>query len=158
MSIKSEAKTKNQGSQGEKLAKRGIETTAVTQKVQQKYRDIACKANFFPHFRQAAKIYVATSYSVVRQETIEISEQRTAFVWFFAQEVDWYMKDCDKQRLQTTVSINLWKILAGHTGDWFDVKTASICTTELWDALKSFILTSLKFKVAPYPIIVSLDT
>ena len=76
----------------------------------------------------------------------------------FAQEVDWCMKDCDKQRLQTTVSINLWKILAGHTGDWFDVKTASICTTELWDALKNFILSSLKFKVAPYPMIVSLDT
>ena len=76
----------------------------------------------------------------------------------FAQEVDWCMKDCDKQRLQSTVSINLWKILAGHTGDWFDVKTASIWTTELWDALKSFILSSLKFKVAPYPIIVSLDT
>ena len=76
----------------------------------------------------------------------------------FAQEVDWCMINCDKQRLQTSVSINLWKILAGHTGDWFDVKTASICTTELWDALKSFILTSLKFKVAPYPIIVSLDT
>ena len=95
---------------------------------------------------------------MVRQETIEISEQRTAFVWFFAQEVDWCMINCDKQRLQTSVSINLWKILAGHTGDWFDVKTASICTTELWDALKSFILTSLKFKVAPYPIIVSLDT
>ena len=67
------------------------------------------------------------------------------------------MKDCDK-RLQTIVSMNLWKILAGHTGDWFDVKTASICTTELWDALKSFILSSLKFKVALYPIIVSLDT
>ena len=33
-----------------------------------------------------------------------------------------------------------------------------MCTTELWDALKSFILTSLKFKVAPYAIIVSLDT
>ena len=95
---------------------------------------------------------------MVRQETIEISEQRTAFVWFFAQEVDWCMINCDKQRLQTSVSINLWKISAGHTGDWFDVKTASICTTELWDALKSFILTSLKFKVAPYPIIVSLDT
>ena len=129
------------------------------QKVQQKYIDIACKANFFlPYLRQAAKIYVSTSYSVVRQETIEISEQRTAFVWFFAQEVDWCMINCDKQRLQTSVSINLWKILAGHTGDWFDVKTASICTTELWDALKSFILTILKFKVAPYPIIVSLDT
>ena len=69
-----------------------------------------------------------------------------------------YDKLWQKQRLQTSVSINLWKILAGHTGDWFDVKTALICTTELWDALKSFILTSLKFKVAPYPIIVSLDT
>ena len=44
------------------------------------------------------------------------------------------------------------------TGDWFDVKTASTCTTELWDALKSFILDSLKIKVAPHPIIVSLDT
>ena len=128
-------------------------------KVQQKYRDIACKAIFSPpHLRQAAKIYVATSHNVVRQETLEISEQRTAFVWFFAQEVDWCMKGCDKQRLQTTVSINICKILSGHTGDWFDVKTASICTTELWDALKSFILTSLKIKVAPYPIIVSLDT
>ena len=128
-------------------------------KVQQKYRDIACKANFFPpYLRQAAKIYVATSHSVVRQETIEISEQKIGFVCFFGQEVDWCLKDCDKQRLQTTVSINLWKILAGHTGDLFDVKTASICTTELWDALKSFILTSLKVKVAPYPIIVSLDT
>ena len=101
-------KQKMWGSQGEKLAKRGIETTAVTQKVQQKYRDIACKANFLPpYLRQAAKTYVSTSYSVVRQETIEISEQRTAFVCFFAQEVDRCMKDCDKQRLQTTVSINL---------------------------------------------------
>ena len=119
---------------------------------------LAKRIFFLPYLRQAAKIYVSTSYSVVRQETIEISEQRTAFVWSFAQEVDWCMINCDKQRLQTSVSINLWKILAGHTGDWFDVKTASICTTELWDALKSFILTSLKFKVAPYPIIVSLDT
>ena len=41
-------KQKIKGSQGEKLAKRGIETTAVRQKVQQKYRDIACKANIFP--------------------------------------------------------------------------------------------------------------
>ena len=32
MSIKSGAKTKNWGSQGEKLAKRGNETTAVAQK------------------------------------------------------------------------------------------------------------------------------
>ena len=148
------------GSQGEKLAKGGIETIAVTQKkVQQKYRDIACKAKFFPpYLRQAAKIYVATSHGVVRQETIEISEQRTAFVWLFAQEVNWCLKDCDKERLQTTVSVNLWKIFPGHPGDGFDVKNVSICTTELWDALKRFILTSLKIKVAPYPIIVSLDT
>ena len=54
------------------------------------------------------------------------------------------MKDCDKQRLQSTVSINIWKIFAGYTGDKFDVKTASIWTTKLWDALKSFILNSLK--------------
>ena len=67
----------------------------------------------------------------------------------FAQEVDWCLKDRDKQRLQTTVSKNLWKIFAGYTGDWLDVRTASICTTDLWDALKSFILNSLKFKVAP---------
>ena len=60
------------------------------------------------------------------------------------------LKDCDKQRLQTTVSINLWKIIPGRTGDRSDVKTASICTTELWDALKSFILISSKIKV-PLP-------
>ena len=128
-------------------------------KVQQKSRDIACKAKFLPpYLRQVAKIYVATSHNVVWLETIEISKQRTAFIWCFAQEVDWCLKDCDKQRLQTTASKNLWKIFAGHTGDRFDVRTASICTTDLWDALKSFILNSLKFKVAPYPIIVSLDT
>ena len=72
---------KIRGSQGEKLAKPGIETTAVTQKLQQKYRDIACKAKFFsPFLRQAAKIYVATPHNVVRQEAIEIPEQRTDFV------------------------------------------------------------------------------
>ena len=60
-----------------------------TKKVQQKYRDIACKAKIFPpDLRQAAKIYVVTSHIEVQQETIEISEQKTAFVLFFAQEVD----------------------------------------------------------------------
>ena len=29
---------------------------------------------------------------------------------------------------------------------------------DLWDALKTFVLNSLKIKVAPYPTIVSLDT
>ena len=77
---------------------------------------------------------------------------------FLHKRSTWCLKDCDKQRLQTTVSINLSKSFAGHTGDWFDVKTASICPTEIWDALKNFIVTSLKIKVAPYPIIVSLDT
>ena len=50
-------------------------------KAQQKYRDIACKAIFPPYLRQAAKIMLQhPTGSVVRQETIEISEQRTAFV------------------------------------------------------------------------------
>ena len=128
-------------------------------KGQQKYWVFLCKAIFFsPYLRQAAKIHVPTSHSVARQETTEISLQKAAFVWILAREVDWCLKDCDKQRLQTTVSINLWKIFAGHAGDWFYVKTASICTTELWDALKSFNLNSLKIKVAAYPKIVSLNT
>ena len=31
----------------------------------------------------------------------------------FADEVDWCLKDCDEQRLQTTLLINVWKIFAG---------------------------------------------
>ena len=117
------------------------------------------QSKFFPFYlTRATKIYVATSHSVARLETIEISEQRTAFIWIFAQEVDWCIKDCDKEHLQTTALINVWKIFPGYTGDWLDVNTASTCTTELWDPLKSFILDSLKIKVAPHPIIVSLDT
>ena len=90
MSTKSEAKTKKIGRRRVKswpnVASRQLQSPKI---VQQKYRDIACKAKIFPPFlRQAAKIYVATSHSVVRQETIEISKQRTAFVRFFAQEVD----------------------------------------------------------------------
>ena len=69
-----------------KMASRQLQSR---KKVQQKYKDIAHRAAFFPpYLRQAAKTYVATSHSVVRQETIEISEQRTAFVRCFAQEVD----------------------------------------------------------------------
>ena len=137
LSIKSGGKTKKLGGRRVKswpnVASRLLQSR---KKVQEKARDIAWKAKIFPpYWRQAAKTYVATSHSVVRQETIEISKQKTVFAWIFAHEVDWCMQDCDKQRLQTTVSINLWKIFAGHTGDWFDVKTASICTTELWDAL-----------------------
>ena len=83
MNIKSGAKTKIRGSQGEKLAKCGNETIAVTQKVYQKYRDIACKAKYLPpYLRQAAKIYVATAHKVVQLETIEISEQRSALYDF----------------------------------------------------------------------------
>ena len=127
-------------------------------KVQQKYRDIACKQIFSLLIwdRQLKFMLQHPTVWFDRKQLKYLSKELLLYD-FFAQEVDWCMKDCDKQSLQTTVSINLWKILAGHTGDWFDVKTASICTTKLWDALKSFILTSLKFKVAPYPIIVSLD-
>ena len=141
------------------LAKRGNETTAVAQKSTTKIERYCLQNNFFPFYlTQASKVFVATSHSVVRLKTIEISEQRTAFIRIFAQEVDWCIKYCDKERLQTTAFINVWKFFHGYTGDWFDVKTASKCTTELWDALKSFILDSLKIKVAPHPLIVSLDT
>ena len=124
MSIKSGAKTKkNRGSQGEKLAKRGNETTAVAQKKYNKNIETLLAKQFFPFYStQASKVYVATSHSVVWLETIEISEQRTAFIWLFAQEVDWCIKDCDKERLQTTAFINVWKIFPGYTGDWYDVK------------------------------------
>ena len=44
--------------------------------VQQEYRDTACKVKLFPFYlTQASKIYVATSHSVARLETVEISEQ-----------------------------------------------------------------------------------
>ena len=64
------------------MAKCGIKTTAVTQKKYNKnIETLLAFGKFFPpYLRQAARTYVATSYSVVRQETIEISEQRTAFV------------------------------------------------------------------------------
>ena len=130
-----------------------------TKKVQQKYRDISCKAkNFLLIWDRQLKFMLQhpTLRFDRKQSKYPIKELLLCF--FFAQEVDWCLKDCDKQRLQTTVSINLWKIFVGNTGDWFDVKTVSICTTELWNAPKSFILTSFKNNVAPYPIIVSLDT
>ena len=70
---------KIKGSQGEKLAKRGNETTAVAQKNTRNYRHCK-KSNFLPpYLRQVAKIYVVTYHSVVRLETVEISQQRTAF-------------------------------------------------------------------------------
>ena len=90
MSIKSWAKTKKNRCRRMKswpnVASRQLQSC---KKEQQNYRDIAGKAKFSPpYLKQAAKTYVATSHSVVRPETIEISEQRTAFVWLFAQEVD----------------------------------------------------------------------
>ena len=91
MSIKSWAKTKIGGRRLNSFPKCGIDTTAVTQKRTTKiYRHcLQSKITPPPFFlRQAAKTYVATPHSVVRQETIETSLQRTAFVWFFAQEVD----------------------------------------------------------------------
>ena len=159
MSIKSGAKTKNLGVAGWNVGQTWQRNNCSRAKKCNKNKETLFAKKFFPFYlTQAAKIYVATFHSVVRLETIKISEQRTAFIWFFAQEVDWCIKDCEKERLQTTTYINVWKIFPGYTGYWFDVKTASTCTTELWDALKSFILDSLKIKVGPHPIIVSLDT
>ena len=152
-------KQKIRGSQCEKLAKCGIETIAVAQKVQQKYRNIGCKANFsFLIWDRQLKFMLQHPTVSFDRKQSKYPSKELLLSDFFAHEVDWCLKDCDEQRLQTTLLINVWKIFAGHTGDWFDVKTASICTTELWDALKSLILNSLKIKVAPYPLIVSLDT
>ena len=160
MSIKGGAKTKKLGVAGSKVGQTWHrDNCSHAKKVQQKYIDIACKAKCFPpYLRQAAKIYVATSHDAVRQETIEISGQRTAFVWFFCTRGQLMSERLWQTELADHCINKPLKSFAGHTGDWFDVKTASICTTDLWDALKSFILTSLKIKVAPYPLMVSLDT
>ena len=89
MSIKSEAKTKNQGVAGWKVGQTWHQNNCSHAKKYNKNIETLLAKQFFPpYLRQAAKIYVATSHSVVRQEAIEISEQRTALVWFFAQEVD----------------------------------------------------------------------
>ena len=59
------------------------------------------------------------------------------------------------QTVCVSVTINVWKVFHSH----IKKRTASICTNELWEVLKSFtLLDSLKFKVALYPKIVSLDT
>ena len=160
MSIKSEAKTKKLGVAGWKVGQTWHRNNCShAKKYNQNRETLLAKQIFSPLIlnRQLKFMLQHPTVWLDRKQLKYLSKELLLYD-FFAQEVDWCMKDCDKQRLQTTVSINLWKILAGHTGDWFDVKTASICTTELWDALKSFILSSLKFKVAPYPIIVSLDT
>ena len=160
MSIKSGAKTKKLGVAGETLAKpwhrdncshaknynKNIETMLATQNVSLLIWDRHLK-----FMLQHPTVWFDRKQSKYPSEELLLHEflnKRSTDVW----------KTVTKQPLQTTVSINLWKIFAGHTGDWFDVKTALICTTELWDTLKSFILTSLKIKVAPYPLIVSLDT
>ena len=82
MSIKIGAKTKKLGGRRVKcwpnVATKQLQSR---KKVQQKYRNTACKANIFPFYlTQAAKSYVAASHSVIRLETIEISEERTAFI------------------------------------------------------------------------------
>ena len=168
MSIKSWAKTKKIGGRRLKswpnVASRQLQSR---KKVQQKYKNIACKAKFFPPYfiyiilftwdRQLKLMLQHPTVWSDRKQSKYPSKELLLHD-FLHKRSTWCMKDCDKQRLQTTVSINLSKSFAGHTGDWFDVKTASICTTELWVALKNFILTSLKIKVASYPIIVSLDT
>ena len=55
MSITSRAKTKNRGSQGETLAKVATKQLQSRKNVEQKYRDIACKANFFPSLLEAGR-------------------------------------------------------------------------------------------------------
>ena len=163
MSIKSWAKPKKLGVAGWKVGQMWHrDNCSHTKKVQQKYKDIACKAKFSLVIwdRQLKLMLQHPTVWSERKQSKYPSKKELLLYDFLHKRSTWCQKDCDKQRLQTTVSINLSKSFTGHTGDWFDVKTASICTItiELRDALKNFILTSLKIKVAPYPVIVSLDT
>ena len=105
MNIKSGAKTKNQGVAGEKVGQTWHRDNCSHAKKHSKNIETSLVKQIFPSLFETGSENVATSHSVVRQETIGISAQRTAFVWFFAQEVNWCLKDCDKQRFQTTVSI-----------------------------------------------------
>ena len=120
-------------------------------KGQQKYRDTTCKANFFPFYlTQASKIYAATSRSVVWLETIEISEQRTAFTWIFAQEVEWALADhCIYKRLKNLPWL-YWRLIWRQ--NCFDMYHWALGCS------KKFHFGQLKIKVAPQAIIVSLDT
>ena len=83
MSIKSEAKTKKFGGRRVK-SRSNVASKQLQVRHSKKYNKnietLLAKQFFPPVLRQAAKIYVATSYSVGRQETLEISEQRTALV------------------------------------------------------------------------------
>ena len=81
MSKKSEAKTKKLGVAGSKVGQTWHRNNCSHAKKYNKNIETLLAKQFFPpYLRQAAKIYVATSYSVGRQETIEKCEQRTAFV------------------------------------------------------------------------------
>ena len=117
MSIKSGAKTKIGGHRVKSWPNVAAKQLQSRKKVQQKYKDTACKAIFFPFYlTQASKIYVATSHSVVRLETIQLetSEQKTDFYiiiyeFLHKRSTDHHqcIKDCDKERLQTTAFINV---------------------------------------------------
>ena len=109
--------------------------------IEQNMESLLAKQLKNPSFlRQGAKIYVTTSNSVVRQDVIEISEQRTGFAWTFAKRS---LKDCNKQHLQTTVSINLWKISLVILEIDLTSKLVCYVPLSLWEALKMFIFNHL---------------
>ena len=81
-------------------------------KVRQKYRDIACKANF------SVLIWDTPLKFMLQHPTVRLDWKQSKYPSkellsydFFAQVVDWCLKDCtcDKQSLQTTLLINAWK-------------------------------------------------
>ena len=96
---------------------------------------------------------------MVRQETIEISEQRTAqFCMIFCTrgrlmyERLWQTALADHciSKPLKNLSWSCWRLIWRQ--NCFDMYHWALGRSE------NFILTSLKFKVAPYPKIVSLDT
>ena len=156
MSLKSWAKTKKLGVAGWKVGQLWHrDNCSHAKKYNKKIKALLAKQNFsLLIWDRQLKLMLQYPTAWSDRKQLKYPSKELLLYDFLHKRSTWCLKDCDKQRLQTTVSINLSKSFAGHTGD---VKTASICTTELWDALKNFILTSLKIKVAPYPIIVSLD-
>ena len=161
MSIKSWAKTKNLGVAGWKVGQMWHRDNCSHAKTYNKNIETSLKQKFSLPLSWDRQLKFMLQHPTVwsNRKQSKYPSKELLLHDFLHKRSTWCLKDCDKQRLQTTVSINLWKIFAGHTADWFDVKTASICTsiTEHWNALKNFILASFKIKVAPYPIIVPLS-
>ena len=156
--IRSGAKTKNHGVAGWKAGQTWHRNNCShAKKYNKKNRDIACKAIFSLLIwdRQLKFMLQHPTVWFDRKQLKYLSKELLLFDFLHKRSTDvWRLwqtalaDDCINKPLKN-LSWSYWRLIIKLT--------SKLRTTELWDALKSFILTSLKFKVAPYPIIVSLD-